>query len=110
MMPQRGMPPAASAETPVAALGPIEVARANAPPSLTMTPLLRWICRAPRRRPDAGPRQDRERHRHFADGAGCPEKTEIRNCVTWVTIELFLHTQVWWWHEAKFPDPPLDPS
>ena len=35
------MPPAASAETPVAALGLIEVARANAPPSLTMTPLLR---------------------------------------------------------------------
>jgi glucose/arabinose dehydrogenase len=55
VMPQRGMPPAASAETskPVAALGPIEVARANAPPSLTMTPLLGWICRAPRRRPDA---------------------------------------------------------
>jgi hypothetical protein len=27
-----------------------------------------------------------------------------------VTTKLFLHTQVWWWHEAKFPDPPLDPS
>jgi len=24
--------------------------------------------------------------------------------------KLFLHTQVWWRHEAKFPDPPLDPS
>jgi hypothetical protein len=31
------MPSAASAETPVAALGPIEVARANTPPSLTIT-------------------------------------------------------------------------
>jgi hypothetical protein len=28
---------------------------------------------------------------------------EIRNCVTWVTIKLFLYTQVWWWHEAKSP-------
>jgi len=36
--------------------------------------------------------------------------SEIRNCVTWVTIKLFLRTQVWWWHEAKSPDPPLDPS
>jgi hypothetical protein len=24
----------------------------------------------------------------------------IRNCVTRVTTELFLHAQVWWWHEA----------
>ena len=24
---------------------------------------------------------------------------------TWVTIKLFLHTQVCWWHEAKSPDP-----
>jgi hypothetical protein len=22
---------------------------------------------------------------------------------TWVTIKLFLHTQVWWWHEARCP-------
>jgi hypothetical protein len=29
--------------------------------------------------------------------------SEIRNCVTWVTIKLILHTRVWWWHEAKFP-------
>ena len=29
--------------------------------------------------------------------------SEIRNCVTWVTIKLFLHTQVWWWHEARYP-------
>ncbi|WP_165637172.1 hypothetical protein [Bradyrhizobium shewense] len=29
--------------------------------------------------------------------------------VAWVTIKLFLHTQVWWWHEAK-PGSPLDPS
>ena len=29
--------------------------------------------------------------------------SEIRNCVTWVTIKPFLHTQVWWWHEAKSP-------
>jgi hypothetical protein len=29
---------------------------------------------------------------------------------TWVTIKLFLHTQVCWWREAKSPDPPLDPS
>ena len=36
--------------------------------------------------------------------------SKIRNCVTWVTTKLFLHTQVWWWHEANFPDPPLDPS
>ena len=35
---------------------------------------------------------------------------EIRNYVTCVTIKLFLHTQVWWWHEAKSPDPLLDPS
>jgi hypothetical protein len=27
-----------------------------------------------------------------------------------VTTKLFLHTQIWWWHEAKSPDPPLDPS
>ena len=26
--------------------------------------------------------------------------SEIRNCVTWVTTNLFLHTQAWWWHEA----------
>ena len=31
--------------------------------------------------------------------------SEIRNYVTWVTIKLFLHTQVCWWHEAKSPDP-----
>jgi hypothetical protein len=36
--------------------------------------------------------------------------SEIRNCVTWETTKLFSHTQVWWWHEAKSPDPPLDPS
>ena len=47
----------------------------------------------------------------LADGAGCLQKNfRNRNCVTWVTIKLFLHTQVWWWHEAKSPDPPLDPS
>jgi hypothetical protein len=28
----------------------------------------------------------------------------------WVATKLFLHTQVWCWHEAKSPDPPLDPS
>jgi hypothetical protein len=33
-----------------------------------------------------------------------------QDAYTWVTIKLFLHTQVWWWHEAKSPDPPLDPS
>ena len=31
--------------------------------------------------------------------------SEIRNCVTWVTIKLFLHTQVWGWHEAKSHNP-----
>jgi hypothetical protein len=36
--------------------------------------------------------------------------SKIRNCVTWVTTKLFLHTPVWWWHEAKSADPPLDPS
>ena len=40
----------------------------------------------------------------LADGAGCLQKNfESRNCVTWVTTKLFLHTQVWWWHEAKCP-------
>ena len=29
--------------------------------------------------------------------------SEIRNCVTWVTTKLFLHTQVLWCHEAKSP-------
>lgn len=33
-----------------------------------------------------------------------------RNCVTWVMTELFLHTRVWWRHEAKSHDPPLDGS
>jgi hypothetical protein len=60
------------------------------------------------RMPDRG---ERERHRHFADGAGCqPKISEIQNCVAWVTIKLFLQTPVWWWHEAKSPDPPLDRS
>jgi hypothetical protein len=36
--------------------------------------------------------------------------SEIRNRVTCLTIKLFLHTQVWWRHEAKLTDPPLDPS
>ncbi len=34
----------------------------------------------------------------------------IRNRVTRVMTELFLHAQVWWWHEAKPHDPPLDRS
>jgi hypothetical protein len=33
-----------------------------------------------------------------------------RNCVTWVTTLLFLHTQVWRWHEAKSHNAPLDRS
>ncbi|RZN33502.1 hypothetical protein CWO90_09795 [Bradyrhizobium sp. Leo121] len=36
--------------------------------------------------------------------------SEIRNCVAWVTTKLFLHTQVWWWLEAKSSDPLLDTS
>jgi hypothetical protein len=30
--------------------------------------------------------------------------SEIRNCVTGITIKLFLHTQVWWWH-SQVPRP-----
>jgi len=33
-----------------------------------------------------------------------------RRPIAGITTKLFLHTQVWWWHEAKSPDPPLDPS
>ena len=89
------MPPAVSAETskPVAALGPIEV-------------VVRHVAD---RMPDRGKRgkdiailqMGRDAYRKIS---------EIRNCVTWVTIKLFLHTQVCWWREAKSPDPPLDPS
>lgn len=54
LTPSRGLPPAAAAEIPVAALGQIEVAPAGAPPSLTITPLLReiWWARDGDRVPD----------------------------------------------------------
>ena len=85
------MPPAVSAETskPVAALGPIEV-------------VVRHVAD---RMPDRG-----KRGKDIAIcrwGRMSTEKiSKIRNCVTWVTIKLFLHTQVWCWHEAKLPDRP----
>jgi hypothetical protein len=69
-----------------------------------MTPLLRWIGRSSvaDRMPDRGKRgkdiailqMEQDAYRKIS---------EIRNCVTWVTIKLFLHTQAWWWHEAKSP-------
>jgi hypothetical protein len=47
--------------------------------------------------------------RHVADRM--PDRREGKTSPSRyvVTIKLFLHTQVWWWHEAKFLDPPLDP-
>ncbi|MGY2909096.1 hypothetical protein ACVWVY_008117 [Bradyrhizobium sp. URHC0002] len=73
-----------------------------------MTPLLRWICRGPRRRPDAG--RGKRGKDIAADGQDAYRKLlESRNWVAWVTTNLFLHTQVWWWHEPS-PSNRADPD
>ena len=91
LTPYRGMPPAASSEILVAAFVPIEVARANAPPSLTMMPrsggfVLRYVAH---RMPDRG-RKDIATLQVGQDANRTI--SEIRNCVMGVMIKLLPHT------------------
>jgi hypothetical protein len=75
------------------------------PRSLTLMPLLRWFCRAPHHRPDAGPRLEKGRTSPILrmDRMPTEKVLESWNWVTWVRTNLFQQTPVWWWHKESPP-------